>query len=65
MTRLLDEPYRGLAVLAICAAVAYWWGVSLAKYTLRNLWQLHYTLVFPVFVLVRESVKLIGEGQDA
>lgn len=63
MTRLLDEPYRGLAVLAICAAVAYWWGVSLAKYTLRNIWQLHYTLVFPVFVLVRETVKLIGEGR--
>ena len=63
VTRLLDEPYRALAVLAICAVAAYWWGASLARHTLRNIWQLHYTLVFPVFVLVRETVKLIGEGR--
>jgi 3',5'-cyclic AMP phosphodiesterase CpdA len=59
--RFFEEPYLTLAVLAICAGAAYWWGPSLARTTLRNIWQLHYTLVFPIFVLVRESVKLIGE----
>lgn len=60
--RLRDELIPAATVIALCGLAAYWWGSSLAKAALHNIWQLHYTLVFPIFVLVRELIKLIGES---
>lgn len=59
--RLRDELIPAAAVIVVCGLAAYWWGASLAKAALHNIWQLHYTLIFPIFVLVRELIKLIGE----
>jgi len=60
--RLRDEVIPAGAVIVLCGLAAYWWGSSLAKTALHNIWQLHYTLIFPIFVLVRELIKLIGES---
>jgi len=60
--RLRDELIPAVTIIALCGLAAYWWGSSLAKAALHNIWQLHYTLIFPIFVLVRELIKLIGES---
>jgi 3',5'-cyclic AMP phosphodiesterase CpdA len=60
--RLRDELLPAATIIAVCGLAAYWWGASLLKAALHNVWQLHYTLIFPIFVLVRELIKLIGES---
>jgi hypothetical protein len=60
--RLRDELIPAATIIVLCGLAAYWWGSSLAKAALRNIWQLHYTLIFPIFVLVRELIKMIGES---
>ena len=52
----------------VLAAVALWIGRPLLPKAVENFWHLHYTLVFPVFVALREILRSIAEqfsGQTA
>jgi hypothetical protein len=59
--RLWAEPLPAVLLVAALGIAAYLWGERLYTAATRNLWQLHYTLVFPIFVLVREAIKVVGE----
>ncbi|AHB50278.1 hypothetical protein W911_12965 [Hyphomicrobium nitrativorans NL23] len=59
--QLWSEPLWAGLVIAALALVAYKWGRMRYASAARSLWKLHYTLVFPIFVLVREAVKIAGE----
>lgn len=59
--RLWAEPLPAILLVAALLFVAYKWGGLRYASTARNLWKLHYTLVFPIFVLVREVIKIAGE----
>ena len=49
------------AVLVLLAGAALWIGRPLLSQTVRNFWDLHYTLVFPLFVALRETVRTVTE----
>jgi 3',5'-cyclic AMP phosphodiesterase CpdA len=54
-------PLIMVAVLALFAAAAFWIGRPLFSRTIDYFWDLHYTLVFPIFVALRETVQVIAE----
>jgi 3',5'-cyclic AMP phosphodiesterase CpdA len=49
-------PIATLFSLAVLVGVALWIGRPLLAMALENLWHLHYTLVFPLFVGLRETI---------
>ena len=49
-------------VLLALAALAFWLGRPLAMVAWNNLWHLHYSLVLPMFVVLREVLRAIIEG---
>jgi 3',5'-cyclic AMP phosphodiesterase CpdA len=49
-----------VAVL-ILAALALWIGRPFLALALENLWHLHYSLVLPIFVVLREMLRAAGE----
>jgi len=62
------SPIAGVVLLLILVAGALWIGRPLLPKAVENFWHLHYTLVFPVFVAVREILRSIAErfaGQGA
>ena len=59
--RLGTEPIWALVIIAGLAFVTYKWGHMRYTSAARSLWKLHYTLVFPIFILVREVVKIAFE----
>ena len=68
LARIWTEPLLAIVLIALLAFVTYKWGRWRYASAASNLWKLHYTLVFPIFVLVREVVKIAGErwlGPDA
>jgi 3',5'-cyclic AMP phosphodiesterase CpdA len=67
-TSARDAPIVAVIVMAVLVAAALWIGRPLLPKAVENFWHLHYTLVFPVFVAVREIVRSIAErfsGQTA
>jgi hypothetical protein len=48
-------------VFLVLAAIAFWLGRLLLTVTWNNLWHLHYTLVLPIFVVVRELLRAAAE----
>lgn len=66
--RLWSEPIWAIVMIAALGFVTYKWGRWRYTSAARSLWKLHYTLVFPIFVLGREAIKIAGErwlGPDA
>ena len=71
-TTVLLATYPFAAVLSLAALVgaALWITRPLVAMTLDNFWHLHHTLVFPVFVALRETVcafleRFLAPGADA
>jgi hypothetical protein len=56
-----SSPVRGLALTAILISFALWLGRPLLQLVLDNVQQLHYILIFPIFVAVREFLRKIAE----
>ncbi|HEX7286442.1 MAG TPA: metallophosphoesterase [Candidatus Angelobacter sp.] len=54
-------PVLGLALLALLIGVALWVGRRVVRVGIDNFKHLHYTLVFPIFVAVREFLRSIVE----
>jgi 3',5'-cyclic AMP phosphodiesterase CpdA len=48
-------------VLAALIVVALWAGRRFLSISLENFWHLHYTLVFPIFVVLREILRAASE----
>ena len=60
-TSVGKTPAVAIIVLAVLVAVALWIGRSLLPKAFESFWHLHYTLVFPIFVAVREILRSIAE----
>src|SRR5260370_26326055 len=56
-----EYPIVAVIVLAVLAGAAVWIGRPLLPKAVENFWHLHYTLVFPVFVAVREVLRSVAE----
>jgi 3',5'-cyclic AMP phosphodiesterase CpdA len=56
-----EYPIVAVIVLAALVAAALWIGRPLLPKAIESFWHLHYTLVFPVFVAVREILRSIAE----
>jgi Calcineurin-like phosphoesterase len=55
------SPAVGLALLGLLIGFALWAGRPLLRVGFDNFRQLHYTLVFPIFVALRELLRTIAE----
>lgn len=55
------SPILGLVLLGILTVIAAWVGRRLLITVVDNFKQLHYTLVFPLFVALRELLRSIAE----
>jgi 3',5'-cyclic AMP phosphodiesterase CpdA len=55
------SPIVALVLLAVLLGIALWVGRPLARFAMKKFWNLHYTLVFPIFVTVREAVRMVAE----
>ena len=55
------SPIVAIVVLVILFAGAIWIGRPLLLKALENFWHLHYTLVFPAFVALREILRSVAE----
>jgi hypothetical protein len=60
-TSVGEYPIVAVIVLAVLVAAAFWIGRPLLPKAVESFWHLHYTLVFPVFVAVREILRSIAE----
>jgi 3',5'-cyclic AMP phosphodiesterase CpdA len=56
-----EDPIRGLVLLVILVAIALWIGRCLVTFAFDTLQHLHYTLVFPLFVALRELLRAVAE----
>jgi hypothetical protein len=56
-----SSPALGLALAALLIGFALWVGRPLLRLGLDNVQQLHYTLIFPIFVALRELLRKIAE----
>ena len=56
-----SRPIVAVALLAVLAGAALWIGWPLLRMAVDNFWHLHYTLVFPIFVAVRELLRVFFE----
>ena len=54
-------PAVAVVVLVLLVAAAFWIGRPLLPKAIENFWHLHYTLVFPIFVAVREILRSMFE----
>jgi 3',5'-cyclic AMP phosphodiesterase CpdA len=67
-TSVGDGLIVALVLLGVLAGAALWIGRPLLVVALDNFWHLHYTLVFPLFVALRELLRALGarlRGQSA
>jgi len=60
-TVITVHPATGLLALVVLVALL-WLAKPIALISLDNLWHLHHTLVFPLFVLLREVIAMGLEG---
>jgi hypothetical protein len=56
-----DSLLVALVLVAVLVGVALWVGRPLLAIAVDNFWHLHYTLVFPLFVAVRELLRALVE----
>jgi 3',5'-cyclic AMP phosphodiesterase CpdA len=56
-----SHPVAALISLSVLGAVTLWMGRPLLRRAVDNLWHLHYTLVFPLFVALRETISVLIE----
>jgi 3',5'-cyclic AMP phosphodiesterase CpdA len=56
-----SRPVVALLLVAVMAGAALWIGWPLLRLAMDNFWHLHYTLVFPIFVAVRELLRVVFE----
>lgn len=56
-----SSPRLGLVLAAVLIGLALWLGRPLLRVGLDNVQQLHYILIFPIFVAVREVMRKIAE----
>ena len=54
-------PLLVLVLLAFLAATVFWVGRPLLSRAIDQFWDLHYTLVFPIFVALRETLRIAAE----
>ncbi len=55
------RPTITLTLLAALVGLALWIGRPLLAMAIDNFWHLHYTLVFPIFVVIRELLRAAVE----
>jgi hypothetical protein len=55
------NPILALVLLAVLLAAALWLGRPLLRLAVDNFWDLHYALVFPIFVAVCEALRMVAE----
>ena len=55
------NPILALVLLAALLGAALWLGRPLIRLALDNFWDLHYALVFPIFVAVCEVLRMLAE----
>lgn len=55
------SPIVGLALFLALAGAAFWIGRPLAAMAFDNFWHLHYSLVLPILVALRELLRSIAE----
>jgi 3',5'-cyclic AMP phosphodiesterase CpdA len=58
---IVSHPVAAVVSIALLIAVALWIGRPLISMAIENLWHLHYTLVFPLFVGLRETITAVLE----
>lgn len=56
-----STPILAVGVLLLLVAVAIWIARPLLGKAIENFWYLHYTLVFPLFVAMREILRSVAE----
>ena len=56
-----DSLIAALVLLAVLGGAALWIGRPLLAIAVNNFWHLHYTLVFPLFVALREVLRVLVE----
>ena len=56
-----SHPFAALASVAVLVVLLRWVARPLLTLVVENLWHLHYTLVFPLFVGLRETISLVME----
>jgi 3',5'-cyclic AMP phosphodiesterase CpdA len=56
-----SNPVAAVFSLVVLTVVALWIGKPLLDRAVENLWHLHYTLVFPIFVGLRETISAVIE----
>jgi 3',5'-cyclic AMP phosphodiesterase CpdA len=60
-TMIVSHPYAAVLSIALLTAVVLWVARPLLSMAIENLWHLHYTLVFPLFVGLRETISAVLE----
>ncbi len=60
-TSVGSSPIVGLVLLAVLVGIALWIGRPLLALSVDHFWHLHYTLVFPIFVALRELLRTVAE----
>ena len=58
---IFSHPLAALMSITVFVGVALWIGKPLVSMAIDNFWHLHYTLVSPLFVGVRETITVIIE----
>jgi 3',5'-cyclic AMP phosphodiesterase CpdA len=61
VTSVGDSPIVALILLAVLVGAALWIGRAFLAMAVDYFWQLHYTLVLPLFVAVRELLRALME----
>jgi 3',5'-cyclic AMP phosphodiesterase CpdA len=59
---IAKHPVAAVFSLAVLAAVAVWIARPLLRKAVESLWHLHYALVFPLFVALRETISALLEA---
>jgi 3',5'-cyclic AMP phosphodiesterase CpdA len=58
-------PVAAITWLAVLIAIVIWFGKAVVSRALDSFWHLHYTLVFPLFVALRELISAAAERLPA
>jgi 3',5'-cyclic AMP phosphodiesterase CpdA len=58
---IVSRPFAALFSIALFVGVVLWIARPLLSMAIENLWHLHYTLVFPLFVGLRETISAVLE----
>jgi 3',5'-cyclic AMP phosphodiesterase CpdA len=58
---LRNPTFFVLLALAVLIVLPFWVGRRFLSFALDNFWHLHYTLVFPIFVALRETLRALFE----